>query len=72
MMAYPENPPKIDWAYYKNKIPIAGLVENFQKQYDALKIPFPQDTVSSQINDLEKEVVSINKKLTYYFIFNRV
>uniref|UniRef100_A0A1B6DLU4 ATP synthase subunit d, mitochondrial n=1 Tax=Clastoptera arizonana TaxID=38151 RepID=A0A1B6DLU4_9HEMI len=62
VMAYPENPPKIDWTIYKNKIPIAGLVENFQKQYDSLKIPYPQDTTVSQLDALEKELNADVKK----------
>jgi F-type H+-transporting ATPase subunit d len=49
VLANPENPPKIDWAAYKKTVPVAGMVDAFQKQYEALKVPFPADTVSSQI-----------------------
>ncbi|XP_045460917.1 ATP synthase subunit d, mitochondrial-like [Harmonia axyridis] len=54
--AYPENPPVIDWSLYKSKVPVPGMVEEFQKQYSALKIPYPPDTVSSQIDAVEKEI----------------
>lgn len=56
VLAYPENPPAIDWSLYKAKVPIPGMVEEFQKQYSALKIPYPPDTVSTQIDALEKEL----------------
>jgi len=56
MMASPENPPKIDWAYYKNNVPIAGMVDNFQKQYEAFKVPFPADNVTSLVEAQEQEV----------------
>jgi F-type H+-transporting ATPase subunit d len=38
------------------------MVDTFQKQYDALKIPYPADSVSSQIDaqkaEIEKDVAS--------------
>lgn len=49
VVANPENPPKIDWSYYKNKVPIAGMVDNFQKQYESLSVPYPADTISASI-----------------------
>merc|ERR1712066_120709 len=45
----PESLPKIDFANYKAKIAVAGMVDDFQKKYDALKIPYPQDTYTSSI-----------------------
>lgn len=32
------------------------MVDDFQKQYAALSIPYPPDTVSPQIDSYEKEV----------------
>lgn len=32
------------------------MVDEFQKQYSALSIPYPPDTVSPQIDALEKEI----------------
>merc|ERR1712024_211702 len=46
----PESLPKIDFANYKAKIAVAGMVDDFQKKYDALKIPYPQDTYTSSID----------------------
>ncbi|KAJ8924874.1 hypothetical protein NQ315_001029 [Exocentrus adspersus] len=56
VLANPENLPQIDWSYYQQKVPVPGMVEEFKKQYGALSIPFPPDTVSSQIDSLEKEI----------------
>lgn len=56
VLANPENPPKIDWAAYKKSVPIAGMVDNFQKQYEAVKIPFPADTVTSQVEQQKSQV----------------
>uniref|UniRef100_T1E341 ATP synthase subunit d, mitochondrial n=1 Tax=Psorophora albipes TaxID=869069 RepID=T1E341_9DIPT len=52
----PETPPKIDWAHYQKNVPVAGMVEKFQKAYEALQIPYPADTVTSQIDAQEKQV----------------
>lgn len=50
VIANPETPPKINWDLYKKTVPVAGMVENFQKHYEALTIPFPADTMSAQID----------------------
>ncbi|CAH2039218.1 unnamed protein product, partial [Iphiclides podalirius] len=50
VLANPPEPPKINWNLYKQSVPIPGMVDNFQKQYDALKIPYPVDNVSAQID----------------------
>ncbi|KAH8417460.1 hypothetical protein KR222_000391 [Zaprionus bogoriensis] len=50
VLANPENPPKIDWAYYKRLVPVAGLVDGFQKQYEGLTVPYPKDNFSSQVD----------------------
>ncbi|XP_014292778.1 ATP synthase subunit d, mitochondrial [Halyomorpha halys] len=56
VMVNPENPPKIDWAFYKAKVPVPGMVDSFQKKYETLQIPYPQDTVTPLIDAQEKEV----------------
>lgn len=57
VLANPENPPKIDWAAYKKSVPLAGMVDNFQKQYESLQVPYPADTVSSQIEQQRAQIV---------------
>ncbi|EDS35922.1 ATP synthase D chain [Culex quinquefasciatus] len=52
----PETPPKIDWAHYQKSVPIAGMVDKFQKAYEALQIPYPADTVTAQVEAQEKQV----------------
>ena len=59
----PEQPPEIDWAYYKKKIPVQGLVDKLQKEYQALKVPFPEDKYSSIIDQQYKDSVSISKNV---------
>jgi len=56
VLANPEAAPKIDFAAYKSKIPIPGLVDSFQKQYDALKVPYPADKLTTAVNAQEKEM----------------
>ncbi|KAJ6635352.1 ATP synthase subunit d, mitochondrial [Pseudolycoriella hygida] len=47
--ANPESAPKIDWAYYKSRIAVPGLVDTFQKNYESIKIPYPPDNLTSQV-----------------------
>ncbi|XP_018401983.1 PREDICTED: ATP synthase subunit d, mitochondrial-like [Cyphomyrmex costatus] len=56
MNANPEAPPKIDWTYYKKNIPISGLVDKFQKEYESVKVPYPVDKYTSEIETEEKEM----------------
>uniref|UniRef100_A0A0A9WLZ3 ATP synthase subunit d, mitochondrial n=1 Tax=Lygus hesperus TaxID=30085 RepID=A0A0A9WLZ3_LYGHE len=56
MMANPEQPPKIDWAFYKKMVPIPGMVDTFQKQYESLQIPIPADTLTSSIDAQESQI----------------
>ncbi|XP_050535018.1 ATP synthase subunit d, mitochondrial-like [Daktulosphaira vitifoliae] len=57
MFALSSEASKIEWAKYKNAIPIAGLVENFEKQYNALKIPYPEDKYTAFIDSSEKKTI---------------
>lgn len=54
--ANPEQSPKIDWAYYKSRVAVPGLVETFQKSFDSLKIPYPVDTLSAEVDRMRTEV----------------
>ncbi|EFA01349.1 ATP synthase subunit d, mitochondrial [Tribolium castaneum] len=56
VMENPEKAPEINWSFYKSRVPVAGMVDEFQKQYSALKIPYPPDTVSSQVDAQEQEI----------------
>ncbi|CAG4946435.1 unnamed protein product [Parnassius apollo] len=49
VLANPPEPPKINWNLYKQTVPIPGMVDTFQKQYEALKIPYPADTMTAQV-----------------------
>jgi len=55
VLANPDAAPKLNFAEYKSKIPIAGLVDSLQKQYEALKVPYPADKLSSEIAAQEKQ-----------------
>jgi len=56
VLANPEAPPAIDWAFYKQRIAVPGLVDSFQKQYEALKVPYPENKVSHMIDAQKVEV----------------
>lgn len=71
MEQYPESVPAIDWAKYKQAIP-GNLVDNFQKEYESLKVPYPPDTVTSIV----KEAVSItgisyNESVLFHTLFRK-
>ncbi|XP_050547875.1 ATP synthase subunit d, mitochondrial-like [Daktulosphaira vitifoliae] len=57
MFALSPEAPKIDWTKYKNAIPIAGLVENFEKQYNAVRIPYPEDKYTAFIDSSERKTM---------------
>lgn len=54
--AYPETPQSIEWEHFKQGISKPGFVDSFQKQYEALKIPYPADTTSESLAQRRKEV----------------
>nr|XP_055150525.1 ATP synthase subunit d, mitochondrial-like [Symphalangus syndactylus] len=53
----PENPPSIGWTYYKATVAKAGLVDDFEKKFNALKFPVPEDKYTAQVDAEEKEDV---------------
>lgn len=54
--ANPENPPALDWNFYKKYVSVPGMVAEFQKQYEALKVPYPVDNYSSKVDEQERQV----------------
>lgn len=58
VLSNPSESPKIDWAAYRKNISVAGFVDTFQKQYEALKVAYPVDNVSNQVDAQAKEVDS--------------
>jgi len=64
--ANPEAAPKLDFAAYKNKVGIAGLVDSFQKQYEAIKVPYPGENLTPKIAEQEK----VAQQQTVEFITN--
>ncbi|XP_003389325.1 PREDICTED: ATP synthase subunit d, mitochondrial-like [Amphimedon queenslandica] len=57
--SYPDHLQPIDWSHYKDAIKKPGLVDDFQKQYSALKVPYPPDTFSEE---LTKKLERIEKR----------
>ena len=48
--AHPEAAPKIDFDAYRSKIAVAGMVDDFQKKYEALAIPYPKDNATAAVS----------------------
>ncbi|XP_026936403.1 ATP synthase subunit d, mitochondrial isoform X1 [Sagmatias obliquidens] len=59
LAALPEKPPAIDWAYYKASVAKAGLVDDFEKKFNALKVPAPEDKYTAQVDAEEEKDVKI-------------
>jgi len=54
----PAEVPKIDFAYYRKNVALAGLVDQFEKQYSAVKIPEPTDknNIMAEIDEYESRI----------------
>eukprot|EP00057_Strongylocentrotus_purpuratus_P034628 XP_795989.3 PREDICTED: ATP synthase subunit d, mitochondrial [Strongylocentrotus purpuratus] len=56
-MSQMQSKPPPQRAAYKKTVPcMAGLVDKFEKEFSALKVPYPADTQSDHINKQEKEM----------------
>lgn len=60
--SYPQKPQPINWDFYRRNVAIPGLVDSFQKQYEATTVPYPKDTTSASIDKREREVEVIVKE----------
>lgn len=58
MAILPGNLPTTDRTYYKANVANAGLVDDFEKKFSALKVPVPEDKYSALVDAEEKEDVS--------------
>ncbi|XP_030262270.1 ATP synthase peripheral stalk subunit d, mitochondrial [Sparus aurata] len=55
LRSLPEKPAAIDWSYYKSAVANTAMVDQFEKQFNALKIPEPADTQTALINAQEEK-----------------
>ncbi|XP_024115241.1 ATP synthase subunit d, mitochondrial [Oryzias melastigma] len=55
LTSLPEAPATIDWNFYRGAVAKAGMVDEFEKKFKALKIPEPVDTQTSAIDAQEIE-----------------
>ena len=72
LSALPEKSEPIDWDYYRRNISTPGLVDSFQKQFEALTVPYPKDTTTARLEEHKKQVVSLVDKastLIYYCVY---
>merc|ERR1712136_127526 len=51
---YPAELPKIDFAYYKARLPNPALADQFQKAYESVSVPYPTDK-SNMLKDIEAD-----------------
>ncbi|OTF83778.1 ATP synthase subunit d, mitochondrial-like protein [Euroglyphus maynei] len=54
-LSYPENPPEINFNEYKTRVSNKDLVQKLEQAYKSLKIPYPKNTVASEIDQQESE-----------------
>ncbi|XP_051244362.1 ATP synthase subunit d, mitochondrial [Dicentrarchus labrax] len=69
LTSLPEKPPAIDWSYYRSAVAKAGMVDEFEKKFNALTVPEPVDTQTALINAQEVEA---NKSATAYIEASKV
>ncbi|KAF3700095.1 ATP synthase subunit d, mitochondrial [Channa argus] len=50
-----EKPAAIEWSYYRSVVAKAGMVDEFEKKFNALKVPEPVDTQTALIDAQEAE-----------------
>jgi len=62
---YPEALPSIDWSVYKSKIAMPGLVDSFEKAYNSVTVPYPNDpdNIKASIDAQEAEAAIKTKEV---------
>lgn len=55
VLSYPENPPQINFNDYRNKVASKDLVQQLEQAYKSLKIPYPKDTLSHEVDQQEAD-----------------
>merc|ERR1719430_63760 len=56
--------PKIDFAAYQGKVKVEGMVDNFEKSYAALSIPYPGD--QGRIAEIDAQAVEQKASYTAF------
>lgn len=62
-MSNPENPPAINFSDFRNKVGNKETVDQLEKAYKALKIVYPKDTLSQEV---DQEELDYKKKSESY------
>ena len=58
-------PPPLDFTWVSNTTYFSAMVDDFEKKYKALDIPYPKDTTTAEIAAEEaKQVAAFNKFVT--------
>lgn len=55
VLSYPETAPQIDFKEYRTRAADPAVIDELEKIYKSLKIPYPKDTQTAQIDQQEKE-----------------
>eukprot|EP00088_Acartia_fossae_P028937 TRINITY_DN2973_c1_g2_i2.p1 TRINITY_DN2973_c1_g2~~TRINITY_DN2973_c1_g2_i2.p1 ORF type:complete len:178 (+),score=73.76 TRINITY_DN2973_c1_g2_i2:31-564(+) len=53
----PADLPKVDFAAYKSRIAVPGMVDNFEKAYAGLQIPYPSD--QGRLAEIDAQAVQV-------------
>jgi len=56
--------PALDFEAYRSKIAVAGMVDNFEKQYKALEVPYPSD--QGKLGEIDAQAVQQKARFTKF------
>lgn len=68
VLSYPENPPQINFEEYRKKVSSKDAVNQLESAYKALKVTYPKDTLSQEVDKQEEEYKK--KALAYVDVAN--